>query len=46
MGPIPSGRLKHIRSVDKWLSLRLCHSVRGMSVPIAWHVLVQLEWVK
>ena len=30
--PIPSGRLKNPRDIDKWSSTRLCLSVRGMSV--------------
>ena len=30
--PVHSGRLKKPRDIDKWLSLRLCLSVRGMSV--------------
>ena len=29
---IPSGRLKNTRDVDKWSSLRICLSVRGLSV--------------
>ena len=32
LGPIPSGRLKTLKDVDKWSSLSLCLSVRGMSV--------------
>ena len=30
--PFPSGRLKNLMDVDKWSSLSLCLSVRGMSV--------------
>ena len=33
LGPIPSGKLKKLKDVDKWSSLSLCLSVRGMSVP-------------
>ena len=32
LGPIPSGRLKNLKDVDKWSSLSLCLPVRGMSV--------------
>ena len=32
LGPIASGRLKNLRNVDKWSSLRLCHLVIGVSV--------------
>ena len=33
LGPIPSGRLKNLKDIDKWSSLSLCLSVRvGMSV--------------
>ena len=32
LGPIPSGRLKNLKDVEKWSSLSLCLSVRGMSV--------------
>ena len=32
LGPIPSGRLKNLKDVDKWSYLNLCLSVRGMSV--------------
>ena len=32
LGPIPSGRLKNLKDVDKWSSLRLYLPVRGMSV--------------
>ena len=32
LGPIPSGRLKNPRDVDKWSSLRHCLSLCGMSV--------------
>ena len=42
----PTGRLKNLRDVDKWSSLRLCLLVRGTSV--TGHCcagLVQSEWV-
>ena len=32
LGPIPSGRLKNLKDVDKWSSLSLNLPVRGMSV--------------
>ena len=32
LGPIPSGRLKNLKDVDKWSSLSLYLPVRGMSV--------------
>ena len=32
LGPNPRGRLKNLRDIDKWSSLSLCLSVRGMSV--------------
>ena len=32
MGPIPSGRLKNLKDIDKWSSLSLYLSVRGMQV--------------
>ena len=32
LGPIPSGRITNLKDVDKWSSLNLCLSVRGMSV--------------
>ena len=32
LGPIPSGRLKNLKDVDKWSSLSLYLQVRGMSV--------------
>ena len=32
LGPIPSGRLKNLKGGDKWPSLKLCLSVRGVSV--------------
>ena len=32
LGPIPMGRLKNLKDVDKWSSLSLCLAVRGMSV--------------
>ena len=32
MDPIPSGRLKNLKDVDKWASLSLYLPVRGMSV--------------
>ena len=32
LGPIPSGRLNNLKDLDKWSSLSLCLSVRGMSV--------------
>ena len=32
MYPIPSGRLKNLKDIDKWLSLSLGLLVRGMSV--------------
>ena len=32
LGPIPSGRLKNLKDVDKWSSLSLHLPVRGMSV--------------
>ena len=32
LGRIPSGRLKNFSDTDKWSSLSLCLSVRGMSV--------------
>ena len=28
-GPIPNGRFKNVKDVDKWSSLSLCLSVRG-----------------
>ena len=31
LGPIPSGRLKNLKDVDKWPSLSLCFSVRNDS---------------
>ena len=30
LGVIPSGRLKKLKYIDKWSSLSLCLSVRGM----------------
>ena len=42
---IPSGRLKNLRDVDKWLSLRFCYPVRSMSITKTWTVLLQLDWV-
>ena len=30
LGPIPSGRLKNLKDVDKWSSLSLYFSIRGM----------------
>ena len=35
LGPIPSGRLKNLKDVDKWSSLSLCLSVRGMQVTMS-----------
>ena len=32
MGPVPSGRLKNLKDIDKWSSLNLYLPVRGMSV--------------
>ena len=32
LGPIPSGRLKNLKDVDKWSSLSFYLPVRGMSV--------------
>ena len=32
LGPIPGGRLKNLKDIDKWSSLSLCLSVMGMSV--------------
>ena len=32
LGPIPSGRLKNLKDVDKYSSLSLCLSVWGMWV--------------
>ena len=32
LGPIPSGRLKNLKDVDKWSSLSLYLPVRGMPV--------------
>ena len=32
LGPIPSGRLKNLKDVDKWSSLSLHLPVRGMPV--------------
>ena len=32
LAPIPSGILRNLKDVDKWSSLSLCLSVRGMSV--------------
>ena len=32
LGPIPSGRLKNLKDLDKWPSMSLCFSLRGTSV--------------
>ena len=32
LGPVPSGRLKNLKDVDKWSSLSLYLPVRGISV--------------
>ena len=32
LGPVPSGRLRNTREVDKLLSLRPCLAVKGVSV--------------
>ena len=32
LNPIPGDRLKNLRDIDKWSSLSLCLSVRGMLV--------------
>ena len=37
LGPIPSGRLKNLKDVDKWSSLSLYLPVRGMPVTCELH---------
>ena len=46
LGPIPSGRLKNLKDVDKWSSLSLYLQVRGMSVTCELGpVPVQSDWL-
>ena len=44
--PIPSGRLKNLRDVDKWSSLSLCLSVRRMSIILELDFTCTVRWVK
>ena len=46
LGPIPSGRLKNLKDVDKWASMSICLSVRGMSVTCELGCTCTVRWAK
>ena len=46
LDPIPSGRLKNLKDIDKWSFLSLFVSVRGMAVTLELGCTCSDGWVK